>query len=147
LDHASDAKESPVLLKPIQETLRQVTGKEAREVIKEQGFGMDADARLVSVAAQMGDPFAKEILEDSAAALADLVVKVLRKLRMSDKSVLVDLAGGVLSGSELLSMLVRERLREAAPRARVELLAVSPAEGAVRLAQRLWRQEQTTASA
>ncbi len=138
-------KDSPLLLKPIEDAIRQGFGEEPKELIKKRGIGLGREiSKWVSLAAQGGDPLAQEILEESAAALTELVVKVLRKLRMSDETTLVSLAGGVLSGGEALAGLVRERLREAAPRARVELLAVSPAEGAARLAQRLWLQEQTT---
>jgi len=148
LDEEGRRKDSPLLLKPIEDALRQGFGEEPKELIKQRGIGLGREiSKWVSLAAQGGDPLAQEILEESAAALTELVMKVLRKLKMSDETALVSLAGGVLLGSEALSMRVRGRLRAAAPRARVEPLRVSPAEGAARLAQRLWLQEQTPGSA
>ena len=96
-------------------------------------------------AAHGGDEAARAILEQAAAALASLAVAALRELELLQAEVSVATTGGVFTQSEEVFARVRERIQRAAPRARVEPLAVAPAEGAVRLAQRLWLQEQGVA--
>jgi len=145
LKEGRNRKDSPILGKTIEDAFRMAFGQEPKALMRERGLGLESKEipKLVSFAAQAGDPLAQDILEESATGLAELAVKVIRKLGMGEEATLVSLTGGVLSGSEALSMGVRERLLTAAPRARVELLAVSPAEGAVRLAQRLWLQSRS----
>ena len=102
---------------------------------------------LVVEAARENDARARRILQEAADALARLGLDVLRQLDLLAAEVHVAASGGVFKESPEVLARVQAKLLKAAPRARVELLAVSPAEGAVRLAQRLWLQEQTTASA
>lgn len=92
-------------------------------------------------AARAGDEVARAILEEAAAALAGLAVAVFRELNLLETDVRVATSGGVFSASPEILASVREKIRGAAPRAVVEPLGVTPAEGAVRLAQRLWLQE------
>ena len=102
---------------------------------------------LVTRAARRGDPVARNILEQAGAALGRLAEGVLRELEALDADVQVYATGGVFSESPEVLTSVRSALGRAAPRAVVERLETSPAEGAVRLAQRLWLAERTRAQA
>lgn len=93
-------------------------------------------------ASRAGDPAAVEILSQAGAALAGLAVSVLRELNLLEAEVQVATSGGVFAASEEVFASVGAQVEAAAPRARVERLRVAPAEGAVRLAQRLWLEEQ-----
>ena len=92
-------------------------------------------------AARAGDRPAQEILERAGDALAGLALAVLERLDLLRTAVRVATTGGVFAESAEVFARVREGIRATAPRARVELLGVAPAEGAVRLALRLWLQE------
>jgi len=94
-------------------------------------------------AARGGDPAARAILDQAAAALAGLAVGVLRELNLHAAEVPVAAGGGVFAESEEVLAEVRAKILQAAPRAQVAPLGVSPAEGAVRLAQRRWLEELT----
>jgi len=114
-----------------------------------EGGGMIEAARLVPLvveAARENDTRARRILEGAADALAELAVEVLRQLDLLSAEVLVATSGGVFKESPEVFAQVQQRILQAAPQARVEPLRVSPAEGAVRLAQRLWLQERASAS-
>jgi len=102
---------------------------------------------LVVEAARENDARARGILEGAADALAGLAVDVLRQLDLLGAEVGVAASGGVFKESPEVFARVQAKILKAAPKVRVELLAVSPAEGAARLAQRLWLQEQTPGSA
>lgn len=93
-------------------------------------------------AARAGDPAAAEILEQAGAALAGLALTVLRELNLLEADVQVAASGGVFAASAEVFARVQAEVAAGAPRARVLPLGVAPAEGAVRLAQRLWLQEQ-----
>jgi N-acetylglucosamine kinase-like BadF-type ATPase len=84
---------------------------------------------------------AGEILENAGTALADLALSVLRELSLAESNVGVFVSGGVFSESTEVFNRVRKVLGRAAPRASVDRLETSPAEGAVRLALRLWLAE------
>ncbi|MFQ5663462.1 MAG: N-acetylglucosamine kinase [Terriglobia bacterium] len=98
-------------------------------------------------AARSGDAHAQEILQQAGTALARLALTVLGELGLRETEVRVATAGGVFSESAEVFARVREEIGAAAPRAVVEPLGVAPADGAVRLAQRLWLQEQARAPA
>lgn len=102
--------------------------------------------RVVEAAKAGGGP-AGEILEQAGTALARLALTVLRELGLLEAEVQVATCGGVFTASAEVFARVREEVRSAAPRAVLEPLRVAPAEGAVRLAQRLWLQERATAPA
>ena len=93
-------------------------------------------------AAREGDPAAREIVEQAAAALAGLALAVLGELSLLASEVTVATSGGVFAASEEIFAQVRARILQEAPRADIEPLRVAPAEGAVRLAQRRWLEEQ-----
>lgn len=111
-----------------------LTGKEAPERV----------ASLLPIVvriAEQGDSVAEEILLAAGSALAELAASVLRALRLEATPTQVATGGGVFSGSPQVAAQVRRRLREMVPEAQVKPLTTSPAEGAVRLAQRLWLQQ------
>lgn len=97
---------------------------------------------VVARAAKNGDAAAGEILERAASELARLALGVMRELELLDADVTVATSGGVFVESLEVHAQVRSKILAVAPRARVELLRVSPAEGAVRMAQRLWLEKQ-----
>ncbi len=109
--------------------------------------GKEAPERIASLfpvvvkIAEQGDSAAGEILLAAGNALAELAVSVLQALRLEATPTRIALSGGVFSGSPQVAAQVRRRLQELAPEAQVEPLTTSPAEGAVRLAQRLWLQQ------
>ncbi len=102
---------------------------------------------LVTRAARRGDPVARHILEQAGVALAELAEGVLRELDLLGADVQVFATGGVFNESPEVLTSVRGALGRAVPRAVVERLETSPAEGAVRLAQRLWLAERSRAQA
>jgi len=113
--------------------------------------GREAPERVASLLpvvvriAEQGDSVAQEILLAAGDALAELAVSVLRALRLETTPALVVMSGGVFSSSPQVATQVRRRLQELVPAAEVKPLTISPAEGAVRLAQRLWLQGRTAA--
>lgn len=92
-------------------------------------------------AARGGDPMARTILLDAAAALARLAGSVLEALHLKAVPTRVALAGGVFAASPEVAEHVKRRLADWTPQAQIEPLTTSPAEGAVRLAQRLCLQQ------
>ena len=97
----------------------------------------------VTRAARRGDEVAREILMKAASDLAELAVGVLRDLDLLGAAVEVATSGGVFAESDEVHAQVRSNILAAAPWARIDLLRVSPAEGAVRMAQRRWLEQQT----
>jgi len=95
----------------------------------------------VAEASRAGDVAAKEMLAQAASALAGLGLEVMQELGLLEAEVRVATSGGVFAASEEVFAGVRAAIAAKAPRAVVEPLAATPAEGAVRLAQRLWLQE------
>ena len=75
------------------------------------------------------------------AFLAGVAVKVLQQLDLLTGDVRLATSGGVFAASEEVFNGARTAIARAAPRVRVERLVVSPAEGALRLGQRLWLEE------
>lgn len=99
-------------------------------------------APLVARAAREGDAVAREILQRAASDLAKMAVAILRELELLSAEVLVATSGGVFTESGEVLARTQAEILAVAPRARVEWVAVSPAEGAVRLAQRWWLEQQ-----
>jgi len=98
----------------------------------------------IARAARSGDKTAQEILMKAASDLAKLAVNVLQELDLLRVVVEVATSGGVFAESEEVHAQVRSLILAVAPRARIEPLAVRPAEGAVRMAQRRWLEQQTS---
>lgn len=99
---------------------------------------------VVLEAARGGDPVARDILRAAGDALAQLVETVLGILRLEAAPTRIATTGGVFAASPEIAQQVVRRLRERVPHAQVEPLATAPAEGAVRLAQRLWLQQRAS---
>jgi N-acetylglucosamine kinase-like BadF-type ATPase len=91
--------------------------------------------------ARSGDADARQILHQAGTELARLAARVLDQLELMDTEMRVATVGGVFVTSDEVYESVRAELAPAAPRARLERLRVSPAEGAVRLGCRLREQE------
>lgn len=91
--------------------------------------------------ARSGDQLSNDILLVAGDVLAQLALHVLRTLRLEATPARVATCGGVFAASREVSEQVHRRLRAWAPQAQVASLATPPAEGAVRLAQRLWLQQ------
>ena len=102
---------------------------------------------LVTRAARRGDPVAREILEQAGAALAGLAERVLLDLDATKADFRLYTIGGVCAESPEVLRSLRATLTRSAPRAVVERLETSPADGAVRLGQRLWLAERSRAEA
>ena len=96
---------------------------------------------VVVEAARAGDTTAREILRQAGEALAGVAVKVLQQLDLLTGDVRLATSGGVFAASEEVFNRVRTVIARVASRVRVERLVVSPAEGALRLGQRLWLEE------
>lgn len=96
---------------------------------------------MVVEASRAGDPTARDILAQAAQALAALALEVLEELDLLEAEVRIAVSGGVFAATEEVFAGVRAAIAAKAPQALVEPLVVTPAQGAVRLAQRLWLQE------
>jgi N-acetylglucosamine kinase-like BadF-type ATPase len=87
-------------------------------------------------AAQDGDAVAREILEAAAGALAAQAASVVRRLALGSEEFTLAKSGGVHGHSEIFDGALDGVLRQAAPRARIGRLQISPAAGAARMAMR-----------
>jgi N-acetylglucosamine kinase-like BadF-type ATPase len=90
-------------------------------------------ARVVLDAARLGDPEARAIVDDAAAALSGLAQLVVEQLGGADGSVPVAFVGGALDNASFRAD-VEQRVREATPRAHVVAPRFEPAVGAALLA-------------
>jgi N-acetylglucosamine kinase-like BadF-type ATPase len=91
-------------------------------------------ARLVDESADAGDDVARRILQTASRELLLSAKSVARQLQMQDEAFLFVLAGGILRAVPRLTRELEASLLDMAPNARVMLLSVEPAVGAVRLA-------------
>jgi len=91
-------------------------------------------ASLVAPAIDAGDEIATRILDHAAAELGAAAASVITRLDLRDEAFTTVLSGGMFRGIPRLVALMRDRIREVAPRSDVRLLDVEPAVGAVRLA-------------
>jgi N-acetylmuramic acid 6-phosphate etherase len=91
-------------------------------------------ACAVFAAAKKGDRDARKLLEEAAAALAENVVFVARRLRLGKNAPQVALTGGLFENQLIYREKFRRALRRLFPRARVFLLTVPGVIGAARLA-------------
>jgi len=92
-------------------------------------------AAVVQQAVDTGDAVAGEVLARAGAELASAVTSVVARLGMRGEAFPTILAGGMFRGLPSLTLDVRARLSEVAPRSAVRVLEVEPATGAVRLAR------------
>jgi N-acetylglucosamine kinase-like BadF-type ATPase len=93
-----------------------------------------AMAAVVQQAAEEGDAVAADILERAGAELASAASSVIARLGMRGEAFPIVLAGGIFKGIPWLVRDVIRRLGDIAPRSAIQVLAVEPAVGAVRLA-------------
>jgi len=89
---------------------------------------------LVMAAAKEGDAVALGILAEAGDELALAAVTVIRKLHLEREAFDVATVGGVFSAGELILGPLRDRIRSAAPGARLHPPLYPPEIGAVRLA-------------
>jgi N-acetylglucosamine kinase len=93
-----------------------------------------AVARVVQQASDEGDEVARRILDGAGAELVLAAQSVTRRLRMEDTVFPYILSGGILRAVPALRNSLERALPALAPRARVTVLTVEPAVGAVHLA-------------
>jgi N-acetylglucosamine kinase-like BadF-type ATPase len=89
------------------------------------------------VAAEAADATACSLLDDCAAALAELVGDLAERLQLQSLDFLLAKTGGMLGRSAWFDERLIHHLRKAAPHARLSDLRLSPAEAAAHLALRL----------
>jgi len=92
---------------------------------------------VVVEAAEAEDSTAREIFFSAALELSRLAMSVVRSLGLRDQEFILAKAGGVFGRSPTLETMLDSVLRSGAPSAKISPLAVSPAVGAARMAQRL----------
>jgi len=90
--------------------------------------------KLVIHAAQAGDDVAREILNRGGSELAECVLAIARRLRMTDQEFPVAYVGGAFHAGELLLNPMRLRLLRDAPGASLLPPRQSPVEGAAMMA-------------
>ncbi|HKD82157.1 MAG TPA: BadF/BadG/BcrA/BcrD ATPase family protein [Candidatus Angelobacter sp.] len=88
----------------------------------------------VALAAEQGDPQAREIADRAGKALAGLSSAVIQKLWPQGGTVPVALSGGVLQGSALVRQAFKEAMRVQQPHAAVSFAYVRPVLGALEIA-------------
>ena len=88
-------------------------------------------------AAESADATARSLLDDCAAALAELVGDLAERLQLQSQKFLLAKTGGMLGRSTWFDERLDRYLRKAAPHAQLSDLQLSPAEAAAHLALRL----------
>ena len=91
---------------------------------------------LVAELGDKGDPVCRAILSNAAKSLAELVASVLARLNMTGREVPIAKAGGTVGRSSYFDGAIDEGVRRVAPRARLTILQMKPAEAAAQLAIR-----------
>ena len=92
---------------------------------------------IVLQAAESGDETARSLLDDCAAALADLVSDLAERLQLQSRNFLLAKTGGMLGRSAWFDERLDRHLRKGAPAAQFSELQLSPAEAAAHLALQL----------
>jgi len=92
---------------------------------------------LVLCAAESGDAAARQLLEQSAAALAGLVEDLACRLQLQSQKFLLARTGGMLGRSAYFDQRLDQHLRGAVPFAEFAELKMTPAEAAAHLALQL----------
>lgn len=98
-----------------------------------------AIAPIVGEAADAGDAVAAHIIDVGAAELSGAAVSVATRLNLKHASFALPLAGGIFRSVPRVRAHVLARLAEQLPSARLALLDIEPASGAVRFAAQLAR--------
>lgn len=94
---------------------------------------------LVGHLADEGDAVAQNILSGAAGSLAQLAASAAYQLGWRDREVPLAKVGGVYGRSEFFDAAIDAELKKALPRLRFVLVEISPAEAAVRMANRFGR--------
>jgi len=92
---------------------------------------------LVAELADNKDAVSREVMSCAATSLADLAAGVAHELGWRDRDFLLARIGGVHGRSKFLDAAIENELRSRVPRACLVRAEISPAEAAVRMAQRL----------
>lgn len=92
---------------------------------------------VVLESARRRDPVARHMLDMAAYELSELAFALIDRLRWQNRAFPVVCAGGVFSASPRLRSMFSMLVRNAAPRARVNLLRQQPVEGALAMAREL----------
>jgi N-acetylglucosamine kinase-like BadF-type ATPase len=92
---------------------------------------------MVLQAAEAGNEMAQTLLDDCAAALADLVGDLAERLQLQSQNFLLAKTGGMLARSAWFDERLDHYLRKAAPLGQFSALQLSPAEAAAHLALQL----------
>ncbi|HXW61851.1 MAG TPA: BadF/BadG/BcrA/BcrD ATPase family protein [Candidatus Acidoferrales bacterium] len=92
---------------------------------------------LVADLADQGDAVSREIMTGAAGSLAELVVAVTRELGWQQRDFLLARMGGVHGRCQFLDAAIEAELEKRVPRACLVRAEISPAEAAVRMAERL----------
>jgi len=90
---------------------------------------------IVAAAADGGDPTAREILQEAARQLAELVKAVANHAGLGGENVAIAKTGGTVGRSAFYDAQVDEALKRAVPQAEIGELQMSPAEAAARAAR------------
>jgi glucosamine kinase len=98
-----------------------------------------AIAPIVGEAADAGDAVAARIVDAGVAELAGAAISVAKRLTLDAREFALPLAGGIFQSVPRVRSLVMAKLGDQLPSARLALLDVEPAWGAVRLAADLAR--------
>jgi glucosamine kinase len=92
---------------------------------------------LVADLADQGDAVSREIMTGAAGSLAELAAAVTRELGWQERDFLLARMGGVHGRSKFLDAAIEAELEKRVPRACLMRAEISPAEAAVRMAERL----------
>jgi N-acetylglucosamine kinase-like BadF-type ATPase len=92
---------------------------------------------LVAELADQGDTVSREIMAGAAVSLAELVMAVVGELGWRERDLLLAKMGGVHNRSKFLDAAIEAELHKRVPHARMARAERSPAEAAVRMAERL----------
>ena len=110
--------------------------EDALGLIYSTGFGADDIADLAKVVARAArdDRASREILKDAGIALAESACAVAKNLRMNRESFTIALVGGTFKGGRYVIDPFKRKVTQACPHAKVRLLTIEPAQGAIMLA-------------
>jgi N-acetylglucosamine kinase-like BadF-type ATPase len=89
----------------------------------------------VAVAADAGDPAAREILVEAASELSSLVNTVADHSSLGRENIMIVKTGGTVGRSAFFDMQLDTALKRVLPQAQIGRLRMSPAEAAARAAR------------
>lgn len=109
----------------------------AEQIVKNADDVFPRTFPLVAELADQGDPVSSEIMAGAAGALVELAAGVVDELDWRNRDFLLAKIGGVHGRSNFLDTALEAELKQRLPNACLVEVEMSPAEGAVRMAQRL----------